>query len=68
MSGSAGLWPIGPTAKPAKPAPPTTTSIAEDGTSLAQGRPCMSTNIVRKNSMLVLSGSSLEHLAGVGHR
>ena len=50
MSGSAGLWPIGPAAKPAKPAPPPMrTSRASTGTILAQGLPCMSTNMAKKN-------------------
>src|SRR5215470_2959068 len=51
MSGSAGLWPIGPAAKPAKPAPPPIrTSSASIGTILAQGLPFMSTNMAKKNS------------------
>src|SRR6266700_877949 len=51
MSGSAGLWPIGPAAKPAKPAPPPIrTSSASTGTILAHGLPCMSTNMAKKNS------------------
>src|SRR5215813_8188907 len=51
MSGSAGLWPIGPAAKPANPAPPPTrTSSASTGTILAHGFPCMSTNMAKKNA------------------
>src|SRR5205814_5098502 len=50
MSGSAGLWPIGPAANPAKPAPPSSTSIAVTGIILAHGLPCMSTNMAKKNS------------------
>ena len=52
MSGDAGVWPIGPAANPANPAP---SSIIESkfwiGTSLALGLPCMSTNCAKKNSM-----------------
>ena len=51
MSGSAGLWPIGPAANPAKPAPPpVSTSMASIGIILAHGLPCMSTNMAKKNS------------------
>src|SRR5215472_4710755 len=51
MSGSAGLWPIGPAAKPANPAPPPTrTSSASIGTILAHGLPCISTNMAKKNA------------------
>ena len=50
MSGSAGLCPIGPAAKPAKPAPPPVrTSTASTGIILAHGLPCMSTNMAKKN-------------------
>ena len=41
---------IGPAAKPAKPAPPSSTSSAVTGIILAQGFPCMSTNMAKKNS------------------
>ena len=51
-SGDAGVWPIGPAANPANPAP---SSIIESkfwiGTSFAFGLPCMSTNCAKKNSM-----------------
>src|SRR4029077_1219403 len=50
MSGSAGLWPIGPAANPAQPAPPSSTSSAVAGIILAHGLPCMSTNMAKKNS------------------
>ena len=50
MSGEAGVWPIGPAAKPAKPAPSSSrSSIACTGISLAFGLPCISTNCARKN-------------------
>ena len=52
MSGDAGDWPIGPAAKPANPTPSVIRSSNEDaGTNLAQGLPCMSTNIAKKNSI-----------------
>ena len=42
---------MGPAAKPAKPGPTDNrTSSASTGTSLAQGLPCMSTNMAKKNS------------------
>ena len=51
MSGEEGTWPIGPAAKPANPAPSAISpSMAETGTSLAQGLPCMSTNMAKRNS------------------
>src|SRR5689334_22833859 len=51
MSGSAGDWPIGPAANPANPAPPpVSTSSASTGIIFAQGLPCMSTNMAKKNS------------------
>src|SRR5215470_17363854 len=51
MSGSAGLWPIGPAANPANPAPPPArTSSASTGTILAHGLPCISTNMAKKNA------------------
>src|SRR5580698_9757464 len=50
-SGDDGTWPIGPAAKPAKPAPSAMRpSMAETGTNLAQGLPCMSTNMAKRNS------------------
>ena len=46
MSGSAGDCPIGPAAKPAKPAPSfISPSRLLTGTSLAQGLPCISVNM-----------------------
>ena len=52
MSGEAGVWPIGPAAKPANPAPSSSrSSIAWTGISLAFGLPCISTNCARKNSI-----------------
>ena len=51
MSGDDGTWPIGPAAKPANPAPSASRpSMAETGTILAQGLPCMSTNMAKRNS------------------
>src|ERR1700730_16453144 len=51
MSGSAGVWPIGPAAKPAKPAPPPVrTPSASSGIIFAHGFPCISTNMAKKNS------------------
>ena len=51
MSGDEGVWPMGPAAKPAKPAPSASRpSMAETGTILAQGLPCMSTNMAKRNS------------------
>jgi hypothetical protein len=45
MSGEAGDWPIGPAAKPAKPAPSDTSPSKFDiGTSFADGFAFMSTN------------------------
>ncbi len=52
MSGEAGVWPIGPAAKPANPAPSSSrSSMAWTGISLAFGLPCISTNWARKNSI-----------------
>src|SRR3990170_600585 len=52
MSGSAGVWPISPAAKPAKPAPfSTKSSRFQAGISFALGRACMSTNCAKKNSI-----------------
>src|SRR5579871_3012391 len=52
MSGEAGVWPIGPAANPAKPAPSLTMPSKFDiGTSLADGLACMSTNWAKKNSI-----------------
>ena len=46
MSGSAGVWLMGPAAKPANPAPTSRrSSMALTGTSLAHGLPCISTNM-----------------------
>ena len=51
MSGDEGVWPMGPAANPAKPAPSASRpSMAETGTILAQGLPCMSTNMAKRNS------------------
>src|ERR1700733_10822812 len=51
MSGDDGVCPIGPAAKPANPAPAASRpSMAETGTILAQGLPCMSTNMAKRNS------------------
>src|SRR5580658_4013838 len=51
MSGEDGVWPIGPAANPAKPAPSARSpSMAEAGTILAHGLPCMSTNMANRNS------------------
>src|SRR3954447_22701464 len=51
MSGSLGIWPISPAAKPAKPAPSCTrSSRLPAGMSFALGRPYMSTNCAKKNS------------------
>ena len=51
MSGSLGCWPIAPAAKPAKPAPSSSSpSRCRAGTSLALGLPCMSTNCAKMNS------------------
>src|SRR4051794_7610094 len=51
MSGSEGAWPISPAANPANPAPSATSdSRVRAGTSLALGRPYMSTNCAKKNS------------------
>src|SRR5690242_7340800 len=69
MSGSLGIWPISPAAKPANPAP----SVARSsrfaaGTSFALGRPYMSTNCAKKNStprplVIFLTSSSLGSVA-----
>ena len=46
MSGSAGVCPMGPAANPANPAPSVISpSRLLTGTSLAQGLPCISTNM-----------------------
>ncbi len=51
-SGDAGVWPIGPAAKPANPAPSSIIPSKFDiGTSFAFGLPCMSTNCAKKNSI-----------------
>src|ERR1051326_4003291 len=52
MSGDAGVWPIGPAANPAKPAPSLTRPSKLDmGTSFADGFAFMSTNWAKKNSI-----------------
>src|SRR6185312_12513347 len=52
MSGDAGVWPIGPAANPAKPAPSLTSPSKFDmGTSFADGLAFMSTNWAKKNSI-----------------
>ena len=52
MSGEAGVWPIGPAANPAKPAPSVTRlSQLVIGTSLADGLAFMSTNCANTNSI-----------------
>ena len=51
MSGDDGDWPMDPAAKPANPAPSESSpSMAETGTILAQGLPCMSTNMAKRKS------------------
>src|ERR1700723_3413560 len=51
MSGDDGVWPMGPAANPANPAPSAKRpSMAETGTILAHGLPCMSTNMAKRNS------------------
>src|SRR6476646_7703659 len=52
MAGDAGVWPIGPAANPANPAPSVTSpSQFSIGTSLADGFAFMSTNCAKKNSI-----------------
>ena len=72
MSGDDGVWPIGPAAKPANPAPSANRpSMAETGTILAQGLPCMSTNMAKRNSTpsrLVASVSSAAFVIEVASR
>ena len=52
MSGDAGVCPIGPAAKPAKPAPSVTRpSQFSIGTSFADGFAFISTNWAKKNLM-----------------
>src|SRR3954447_18976974 len=61
-SGSAGDCPMSPTAKPANPAPVVSSMSREAvGTSLAQGLPCMSTNMAMKNWMPSASARSRNH-------
>ena len=46
MSGSAGVWLMGPAANPANPAPTSSNSSRlVTGTNLAHGLPCISTNM-----------------------
>ncbi len=67
MSGDDGVWPIGPAAKPANPAPSESSpSTAETGTILAQGLPCMSTNMAKRKSTPSRSVASLSSAAVVG--
>src|SRR4051795_10425990 len=62
MSGSAGDCPMSPTANPANPAPVVSNMSSEAvGTSLAQGLPCMSTNMAMKNAMPSASARSRNH-------
>src|SRR2546429_2548258 len=69
ISGSLGIWPISPAAKPAKPAPSEARSSRfAAGTSFALGRPYMSTNCAKKNStprplVIFLTSSSLGSVA-----
>ena len=52
MSGDAGVWPIGPAANPAKPAPSDTIlSQFVIGTSFADGLAFISTNCAKTNSI-----------------
>ena len=67
MSGDDGVWPMGPAANPANPAPSAISpSMAETGTILAQGLPCMSTNMAKRNSTPSRSIASLSSSAVVG--
>src|ERR1700685_3840876 len=72
MSGEEGVWPMGPAAKPANPAPSgESPSMAETGTILAHGLPCMSTNMAKRNSTpsrLVAAVSSAAFVLAVASR
>src|SRR5438067_2110151 len=74
MSGDAGVWPIGPAANPAKPAPSLTRPSKFDmGTSFADGLAFMSTNWAKKNSIpsssarfLTASAAGLAMVVAIG--
>src|SRR6478609_11150422 len=74
MSGDAGVWPIGPAAKPANPAPSLTRPSKFDmGTSLADGLAFMSTNWAKMNSIpsssarfLTASAAGLAMVVAIG--